>query len=134
MRENVRDRRDYIPAVTNLPKYFSRLEFETCTPPCKPEDCDSYALQKLDKLRELCEFPLMLNCAYRSKEHDLSKGRNGNSYHCAGRAFDIHCINSEKRHKIVTMAGIAGFNGIGIYKTFIHVDDRATGTLWYGEY
>lgn len=133
MRENVRDRRDTLPPISNLPKYFSRLEFETCNPPCQVEDCDPIALQKLDKLRELCGFPLMLNCAYRSKEHDKVKGRSGNSYHCAGRAFDIHCVNSAKRHRIVLSAQVVGFNGIGIYKNFIHVDDRETGCLWYGE-
>lgn len=133
VRSNSRDRREHIPAVTSLPKYFTRTEFNICNPSCEPEDCDSIALQKLDKLRELCGFPLMLNCAYRSVEHDKSKGRSGTSYHCAGRAFDIHCTNSEKRHAIIFHAGFAGFNGIGIYPTFIHVDDREIGCCWFGK-
>lgn len=132
-RSNSRDRREHIPAVTTLPHYFSRTEFNTCNPSCEPENCDSIALQKLDKLRELCGFPLMLTCAYRSVEHEKKHGRSGNSYHCAGRAFDIHCVDSVKRHKIVHEAAFAGFNGIGIYSTFIHVDDRESGTMWYGD-
>lgn len=132
VRSTAHDRREFIPAVVE-PKYFKRLEFECCTPPCKLEDLDSYALEKLDKLRELCGFPLMLNCAYRSVEHDKSKGRSGNSYHCCGRAFDIYCTDSSKRFRIIQAAFIAGFNGIGVYKTFIHVDDRNVGCIWYGE-
>lgn len=133
MRSNSKDRRETLTPISKL-EFFTPLEFETCSPSCKIEDCDPLALQKLDYLRKLCGFPLMLNCAYRSVEHDKSKGRNGESYHCAGRAFDIHCVDSKKRFEIISHAPFAGFNGIGVYKTFIHVDDRAVGTLWYGDY
>ena len=67
------------------------------TPPCELEDMDSDFLRKLDKLRELCGFPLVVNCFYRSKEWDKSKGRSGDSFHCKGRAADIRCLSSDKR-------------------------------------
>lgn len=132
MRENVRDRRDYIPAVIS-PKHFSDSSWEMCNPPCKVTDLDSIALQKLDKFADLVGFPITINCAYRSKEHEKSKGRDGSSYHCAGRAFDIHCLDSQKRFALVYYAHVVGFNGIGIYQNFVHLDDRATGCLWYGK-
>ena len=115
------------------PKYFSRTEFEMATPSCHLEDMDSEFLCKLDKLRELCGFPLVVNCFYRSKEWDKAHGRSGTSFHCSGRAADIRCLDSSKRFSILLHAPMCGLNGIGVYKRFIHVDDRNSGTCWYGE-
>lgn len=113
-----------------IPKYFKRSEFVSCTPSCVLEDMDEDFLRKLDKLRELCEFPLMLTCAYRSVEWDKEHGRKGTSYHCHGRAADIYCTNSSKRASILLHAPMVGLNGIGISKTFVHVDDRAVAAAW----
>lgn len=115
------------------PAHFSRYEFQSASPSCELEDMDSQFLQKMDKLRDLCGFPLIVNCAFRSKQHDLSKGRSGTSYHCVGRAMDIRCLDNNKRAIIVQNAFRIGLKGVGIYKRFIHLDDRLTDTLWYGE-
>lgn len=131
-RNNVRDRRgDFPPSY--LPKNFSRLEFETCNPSCHLEDMDVEFLRKLDKLRDLCGFPLVLICAYRSVVHEKEKGRDGSSYHCAGRAVDIHCLSSDKRFSIILHAPMVGLNGIGVYSRWIHLDDRNIPACWYGE-
>lgn len=103
------------------------------TPSCKLEDMDEQFLKQLDKLREYCGFPLIVNCFYRSVDHDKKNGRSGTSYHCKGRAADIRCLDSHKRAAIVRNAIILGLNGIGVYKNFIHVDNRVVETLWYGE-
>lgn len=116
-----------------VPKYFSRTEFVTANPSCTLEQMNPDFLRKLDKLREYCGFPLLVNCFYRSVEHDKAKGRSGNSYHCKGRAADIYCTDSYKRFAIVHNASYVGLNGIGIYERFIHVDDRLINTMWYGK-
>ena len=116
-----------------IPKYFSRTEFQLATPPCELEDMDELFLRKLDKLREYCGFPLSVNCFYRSVEWDKAHGRDGHSFHCKGRAADIRCLDSTKRFKILQYATMCGLNGIGVYKRFIHVDDRPSGVCWYGE-
>lgn len=103
------------------------------TPSCVLEDMDEQFLKQLDKLREYCGFPLIVNCFYRSVEHDKKHGRDGKSYHCKGRAADIRCLDSSKRVAIVRNAFILGLNGIGIYKRFIHVDNRPVATMWFGE-
>lgn len=113
-----------------VPKFFSRTEFTMCTPSCELEDMDSDFLRKLDELRKYCGFPLTLTCAYRTREWDKEHGRSGNSYHCTGRAVDIYCTQSDKRAKIVLYAPMCGLNGIGVAKTFVHVDDRAFASLW----
>ena len=54
-------------------KYFKPEEFERCNPSCSIEDMDQDFLDLLDDLREKAGIPLVLNCAYRSKEHDKAK-------------------------------------------------------------
>lgn len=93
---------------------------------------DPWFLQLLDKLRDYCGFPIMLNSAYRSVEYEKQHGRSGNSMHCKGRAVDIHCTDPYKRHALVKYAVILGFPGIGIYPTFVHLDNRSVATCWYG--
>ncbi len=103
------------------------------TPSCELSDMQDYFLQQLDNLREKCGFPLVVNCFYRSVDWDKKHGRDGTSYHCKGRAADIRCLDSRKRAEIVFNARLCGLNGIGIYKRFVHVDNRPVATMWYGE-
>ncbi|MCR4564884.1 MAG: hypothetical protein K5651_02215 [Bacteroidales bacterium] len=103
-------------------KYFCEGEFLRCEPPCDIEQMDVNFLKTLDRIRECAGIPLVLNCAYRSKAHDLKKGRSGNSAHTKGLAVDIRCTTSANRFKIVAAAVQCGITRIGIGKTFIHLD------------
>lgn len=104
-------------------KYFREGEFRQCDPPCDMEDMDVNFLKKLDEIREKAGIPLVLNCAYRSRQHDLSKGRSGNSAHTRGKAADVRCTTSANRFKIVAACLACGITRIGIGKTFIHIDN-----------
>lgn len=114
-------------------KYFKDFDFWRCNPPCKMSDCDENALRLLDRLRELYGKPIVLNCAYRSPQHDLEKGRSGSSFHCRGMAFDIRCTSSQDRFNLVNIASLLGFNGIGIYPTFVHIDTRNYACMFIGD-
>lgn len=103
-------------------KYFSESEFKRCTPSCSLQDMDQGFMQTLDALRSLAGIPLVLNCAYRSKEYEKKKGRSGNSAHTRGKAADIRCNANGTRSKIVTAALALGITRIGIGKNFVHVD------------
>lgn len=93
---------------------------------------DSAFLKELDFLREACGFPLVLNCAYRSVEWDISKGRSGRSYHTLGRAVDIKCLDNVQRARIVLEALRLGFS-VGVYPRFLHLDNRfSSQVLFYG--
>lgn len=105
-----------------MAKYFNDAEFGNCDPPCKLNDMKPELMAMLDELRERCNMPLVINCAYRSVGWDKSKGRSGNSAHTKGMAVDIRCNSSATRFKIVRYAIELGFNRIGIGKTFIHLD------------
>lgn len=104
-------------------KYFTESEFNRCVPSCSMEDIDNEFLLLLDELREKCGFPLVISCAYRSREWDLSKGRSGNSAHTKGKAVDIRCNDSTNRYKIIKSALELGINRIGVGNGFIHIDN-----------
>lgn len=115
-------------------KYFSDSEFKKCNPSCSIEDMDSEFMKLLDKLREMAGIPLVLNCAYRSKEYDLMKNRSGNSGHTRGKAVDIRCFDSQNRFKIISNAIELGITRIGIGEGFIHLDNDSTlpqNVIWY---
>ena len=106
-----------------MPKYFTESEFNRCTPSCSMKDMDNDFLLLLDKLREKCGFPLVISCAYRSKEWDLKKGRSGNSAHTRGKAVDIRYNSSSTAYAIVKNAMELGIKRIGVGKNFIHIDN-----------
>ena len=104
--------------------YFSRKE-EWC--PC----CHSGGLvpdfrDKLNKAREIAGIPFVLNSAFRCAAHNAEVGGTETSSHLAGVAVDIRCNDSRSRWIIIDALKQAGFNRIGIGKSFIHVDDDLT--------
>lgn len=116
-----------------MSRYFSPSEFKKCTPSCDITQMDASFLSLLDDVREGAGIPLVLNCAYRSKAYEKSKGRSGNSAHTKGKAVDIRCNTSATRYKIVAAALGCGIRRIGIGKTFVHLDDDDTlpqGVIW----
>ena len=104
-------------------KYFKEEEFNRCSPSCSLQDMKQTTLSKLDTARESAGVPFVLTSAYRSPEHDRSKGRSGTGAHTLGRAIDIRCNTSSNRFLIVKALLKAGFKRIGIDKSFIHADD-----------
>lgn len=114
-------------------RYFTEKEFNACTPSCSIIDMDGDFMEMLDKLRDIAGIPIVINCAYRSREWDLKKGRSGNSAHTKGKAVDIRCIDSSNRYKIIYAAIQLGFRRIGIADTFIHLDmdeSLPQGVIW----
>lgn len=108
--------------MKNKSKYFSPREFELCNPPCSIDDMQQSFLDTLDRIRDMAGIPLVLNCAFRSVDYDLAKGRSGESAHCVGLAVDIRCSTSVNRFKILKAAITCGIRRIGIGKNFIHLD------------
>ena len=115
--------------------FFSEKELNNLTPSCSLKDMNTKFMDRLDLARRLAGIPFVLNCAYRSTSWDKAHGRSGLSYHCLGRAADIRCNDSSYRFKIIYALLNAGFTSIGVYKRFIHVDDRVTDIrkIWIGD-
>jgi uncharacterized protein YcbK (DUF882 family) len=84
-------------------------------------------IHALDELREACGFPFIITSGYRSKSHSIEKRKEKAGTHAQGIAADIRARNGNERYKIVEEAIKLGFNGIGVARTFIHVDSRVCG-------
>jgi uncharacterized protein YcbK (DUF882 family) len=112
-------------------KHF-RLEEFNCTH-TNANEMDEAFLHRLDELREKCGFPFKITSGYRDASHpnEVVKAAPGTGTHCQGIAADIAVSNGVERMNIVHEALKMGFGGIGIAKSFIHVDDRTTTpVLW----
>lgn len=87
------------------------------------------SLKKLQRLRDELGKPLNVTSGSRCHKHNLAVGGKPNSFHIAtperlSRAFDVVRVPGVTVTEFVRAAKACGFTGIGIYKSFIHIDDR----------
>lgn len=87
------------------------------------------ALDKLQALRDKVGKPFHVNSGYRSPEHNSAVGGAPNSKHMEGIAFDISLSNLD-RQILYQEAMAHGFNGIGQYPSFMHIDTRQNKARW----
>lgn len=110
-------------------KYFSTDEF-ACQETGENEISVEF-IHKLDKLREACGFPFTITSGYRSPQHSIEQRKAQAGTHAQGIAADIKVSGGAQRMKIVEEAIALGFKGVGVAKTFVHVDIReTTPVLW----
>lgn len=91
-------------------------------------------LEKLKYARLLSDTPYKLTSAFRCPEHNLDVGGLEDSSHMYGLAVDIRTPNARVRFRVLYGLIKAGFTRIGIYETFIHVDDdtrKPPEVAWY---
>lgn len=94
---------------------------------------DMAFLLRLDELRTKCGFPFKVMSGYRDASHpsEVVKAAPGTGTHCQGIAADIAVSNGVERMNIVHEALKMGFGGIGVSRSFIHIDDRkTTPVMW----
>ena len=110
-------------------KYFKVSDFD-CQETGENEMNEDF-LRKLDELREACGFPFIVTSGYRSPNHSIEAKKSSPGTHAQGIAADIRVNGGNQRYIIVQKAAELGFNGIGVAKTFIHVDTReSTPVVW----
>ena len=105
-------------------RYFSEEEF-VCSETGENEIVPEF-ITSLDDLREACGFSFFITSGYRSPSHSLEQAKKKPGTHSQGIAADIFVKNGVERRIIVEEALKKGFKGIGIAKTFVHVDIRTT--------
>tara|TARA_A200000159_G_scaffold30394_1_gene27008 strand:- start:107 stop:451 length:345 start_codon:yes stop_codon:yes gene_type:complete len=105
-------------------KYFKRDEFD-CQVTGNNEMKDEF-IHKLDELRSACGFSFHITSGYRDPSHPIEARKEKAGTHAQGIAADIMALNGADRYVIVREAMRLGFTGIGVAKTFIHVDIRET--------
>lgn len=104
--------------------HFSEEEFRLATPSCEIDQMDPSFMEAVERIRERSGVPMRVNSAFRSPEYERSKGRSSNSYHCDGRALDVHCLNSVSRYKLVEACMHFGELSMVLHPTYIHFDNR----------
>ena len=87
----------------------------------------------LQKIRDHFGKAVIINSAYRTEAHNKSIGGAAYSQHKYGLAADIH-INGVTPKEIAAYVEtlMPSSGGIGIYKSFVHVDVRRVKSRWNG--
>lgn len=93
---------------------------------------DDDLVKLLENIREAAGGKaITINSGYRSPEHNKAVGGVSKSQHVKGTAADIVVADTDP----LTVGQIAEYflntkGGIGVYKSFTHVDTRATRSRW----
>lgn len=93
---------------------------------------DDDLVKLLENIREAAGGKAVtINSGYRSPEHNAAVGGVSNSQHVKGTAADIVVAGTDP----LTVGQIAEYylntkGGIGVYKSFTHVDTRANRSRW----
>lgn len=91
-----------------------------------PAGMSPVLLQKLDDLREILGRPIIVSSGYRCPVHNENVGGVSNSQHLLGKGADIWSPGISPSY-LARLAEKIGFDGIGIYSSWIHVDVRDNG-------
>ena len=107
---------------------FAPYEFDSPDLPGSHENMDYDFMQMLQKARLFSARPFVITSGYRTPSYHRRLGAQGypiskNSSHLLGQAADIRCDTATDRAHILAGLLDAGFERIGIGKTFIHVDN-----------
>ena len=103
-------------------RYFKLSDFN-CQETGNNEMSEEF-LEKLDDLRHVCGFPFIITSGYRDPTHSIEARKAKAGTHARGIASDIRINNGNEAYDIIKNAQSMGFNGIGVAKSFIHVDIR----------
>lgn len=109
---------------------------EVACPCCDELHYDHDFMESLQTLRNWCGRPMTVNSMYRCKKHNQAVGGSDKSYHLIGRAVDIHCTDDNELLEILLHnasllhAQLRPFTGIGVYNTFVHLDQRGNPYSW----
>lgn len=111
---------------------FKVKEF-ACTDGSDPIFIDTELVRVLQKIRNHFGKAVTITSAYRTPGKNKAVGGTTYSQHLYGMAADIK-VNGVTPKKVAAYAEklLPGTGGIGIYKTFCHVDVRVTKARWNG--
>ena len=89
--------------------------------------------RQLQQLRDIVCQPIRINSGYRTKEWNLHVGGASSSQHLSAKAVDISVSNISIQKLLFYIGRYTDFKGIGIARTFVHVDirDSEEPVIWY---
>lgn len=77
----------------------------------------------LQKLRNLWGKPIKISSGFRCEKHNTLVGGAKDSQHLKGKAGDCE-TNAADRYDFVKLAFEVGFKGVGVAKSYVHLDIR----------
>jgi uncharacterized protein YcbK (DUF882 family) len=115
-----------------LSKHFNREEF-ACQCGCGFATVDVKLLELLETIRTHFDSTVKINSACRCSEHNSAIGGSYGSKHKQGIASDI-VVSGVNPMEVYRFANdhMPNTGGIGMYKTFTHVDVRENKARWNG--
>lgn len=107
-------------------RYFELEEF-TCKCGCGKNGIDLDFVDRLDELRHLCRFPLIVTSGYRCPEHNQRVSTTGpDGPHTTGKATDVG-VSRHRAWEVLRHAFAMEFSGVGVHQRggsrFLHLDD-----------
>jgi uncharacterized protein YcbK (DUF882 family) len=105
----------------DITKNFSWSEF-ACNCGCGESYMDVAFVNKLQRVRDITDIPMIITSGYRCKEYNRLVGGVDNSAHTKGIAVDISCETSYYRLLLIEALLSCGINRIGIGSDFVHCD------------
>jgi len=87
---------------------------------------------RADTMRRQLGVPLIVTSAWRDIAGNQAAGGVENSYHLEGRALDLQ-PRGANIYSAYLAAEAAGFSGIGVYDSHVHVDTRAVAAARWAE-
>lgn len=123
-------------AEKRLSPHFRVREFHSKHDPSDLVKVDEKLLTLLENIRNHTGKPVHINSGYRSPEYNATlKNASPRSQHCNGKAADIWVKGvTPKQIADIAECYLGSSGGIGIYKTFTHVDVRTSCARWKGAY
>lgn len=121
-------------AEKRLSPHFRVREFHSKHDPSDLVKVDEKLLTLLENIRNHTGKPVHINSGYRSPEYNATlKNASPRSQHCNGKAADIWVEGvTPKQIADIAECYLGSSGGIGIYKTFTHVDVRTSCARWKG--
>ena len=113
--------------ATQLSTNFNALEFQCGCGVCPETLINLDHIAKLQKLRDNLNATIHINSAYRCHAHNKVVGGETHSQHMIGNATDIRVTGMTPDE---VADACEGFDGLGRYNTFTHVDSRGSRARW----
>lgn len=112
--------------MTRLSPHFYRDEF-ACKCGCGFDAADVKLLEIVEKIRTYFDKPLEILSGCRCLKHNRKIGSKDTSQHINGLAADIKMKSIETQELYDYIEEHIDPPGLGIYKTWVHVDVRIKG-------
>lgn len=121
--------------MLQLSDHFSSHEF-ACRCGCGEKDVSPKLITLLELIRARVKAPVLIMSGRRCAKHNAAVGGAKNSQHVRGTAADIQVTGLSPQYlkTVINIIHAQGTHvgGLGVYKTFIHVDVRLGYARWQG--